>query len=278
MSRATVGVPVAKAQLVAPPRLMVPVNYPASMTAIVATADATTIHTPGAWVELIASTAAAADFLVLTLAVATNVNGASSAAMIDIAIGAAASEVVVFPSIQMGHRGVSYDVCTWLPLFIPKGSRVSFRAQAVTLSKTISVFASTFSTGSPSSRSFAAIGANTTTSLGTGIAHNVWTQITASTLEPFVGLVYTIGRNGVTLGGGSTVTHIEIGYGAAGAEITLGFLAGVGGTLESWDPTTPQVPIYAHLPKGTRLAARRTGQDVAIDVTLWGIREGVVGL
>jgi hypothetical protein len=100
-----------------------------------------TIHTKGSYAELIASTTHDAVGFWL-LAHATQVTATATPLLLDIAIGAAASEVVIVPDLQAGWKwsmASSVLSSVYLPVRIPKGSRIAARCQALITADTVRV-------------------------------------------------------------------------------------------------------------------------------------------
>lgn len=90
-------------------------------------------NTKGSYVQLTASTTAPIRYLILCLQGQTNAVRTFSRFLIDVAIGAAASEVVLLQDIPAVASGNSdYVVPTWaaFEVSIPAGSRIAVRAQA----------------------------------------------------------------------------------------------------------------------------------------------------
>ncbi|MCI0564362.1 MAG: hypothetical protein MN733_38305, partial [Nitrososphaera sp.] len=84
-------------------------------------------HIKGSWVQLIASTTYPAKMAYIAL----DGNGAAGPDfLVDIGVGAAASEVVVFPNLICGSAGNRQIKFMYLfPCDIPAGSRISARSQ-----------------------------------------------------------------------------------------------------------------------------------------------------
>jgi hypothetical protein len=89
-----------------------------------------TIDTKGAWTTLAASSIEA-QVLVLSLGTSANVVPSNTIWALDIAIGPAASEVVIVSDLRIGIGNTSRTLNSrsfTIPVFIPSGSRVSVRA------------------------------------------------------------------------------------------------------------------------------------------------------
>ena len=218
-----------------------------------------TIHTKGAWTQLVASTASTSALAILTFgnvgAVATD-----TSTLVDIGIGGAGSETVIIPDIACG--GHSVGPCTWVPIRIPAGSRVAARCQSLVSSKSITVRMYLFS-HADSARcptSVTAIGSSTGTSAGTAMsgASGTWTQITAATAADFQAL--TLVASSSSTAGNSGNWRMTLGIGAAGSEVELCTMVvnQTGNPLvqaTSGDNFT-STPAGLFVPTGTRLAVK----------------------
>lgn len=134
--------------------LLVPVGtntfggFEPSTTARPAAAQGTSV-TPavgskGSYAQLIASTAA--DSYGVLVCINSNTSSNSSRnTVVDIALGAAASEIVLIPDLICGNAAAYTLGGTWyyFPVFVPAGSRVSARAQG-SVTNAIRVYAQLF--------------------------------------------------------------------------------------------------------------------------------------
>lgn len=101
-------------------------------------------HTKGAYSELIAATAFAYKWAVLAIGGQNNAIRSTSNWLVDLAVGAAASEQIIVPDLLHrcdgnGDDGV-YPPYWSFPISIPAGSRVAVRAQAETTDATDRIF------------------------------------------------------------------------------------------------------------------------------------------
>lgn len=250
-----------------------------------ATAHATP-HTVGSWTEVVA--ALSEDVGWVNIAPGGNVasSGVNTSALLNLGVGAAASEVAVLPSLGVGYWGSISTVQHpgWLfPLFIPKGSRVAIQCQGAVTAQAVPMRFAFFAPSQlarPSNK-ILAFGANLATSAGVVLAtpggnntEGAWTEITAATPEPLAALAISV------QGGGST-THasasalVDIAIGAAGSEVPV--VTDIGLQLFSTEAVNYASPLIhpVDIPAGTRLAARWQGSAVtgAVDVILHGIRK-----
>lgn len=161
------------------------------------TADATTAHTLGAYAQLTAATARDAYGVTVSISAIGTAASTNTRSLVNIAIGAAASEVVIIPNLICGQAG-SWNsasigpVMYYFPIFIPAGTRLAANFQSLALSDTASV--NVWLHTNPVAGRFygqrvTAYGANTATSSGTSHTHGnnsyaTTTQLTASTTNP----------------------------------------------------------------------------------------------
>lgn len=103
------------------------------------TASATP-HAKGNYAQIIASTAYDVHGLTLVIA-GSGVSATRTDMMLDLAIGAAASEVVILPEFLCGWRGgpTASPQDIFLPFFIPKGTRIAARLQSLIASDVVDV-------------------------------------------------------------------------------------------------------------------------------------------
>lgn len=117
--------------LVATPTVTSPVG-----TTITAHAD---IHTKGSWTELFSATTYDSYGFFLRICESTS-TGVQTDLLVDIGIGAAASEVVILPDFLAGWAGQAMNGRPFfIPLFIPRGARVAARCQALITADTVDV-------------------------------------------------------------------------------------------------------------------------------------------
>jgi hypothetical protein len=113
---------------------------------VTVTADAT-IHTKGAWAQIIASTARDAYGITVFIAATAGAASSNQRYLVDIGIGAASSEVVLIPDLMCGNASAfnaasnTGPAMFHFPIYIPAGSRISARGQALVTVKTCRVHA-----------------------------------------------------------------------------------------------------------------------------------------
>lgn len=236
-----------------------------SVTVATITADASTPHTKGAWVELVASTAFRARRITVE-AFGVGSSGAGTSTLLEVGVGAAAAEVVKIPNILHGGTlSISGMPCRYeFELDIPAGSRIAMRCQALVLSQQVSVSCRLFASGgvSDSPSSVTTYGIALATSIGTipgtpGAINTEgsWTQITAGTSEDHGAMSVSIAgsaSNTVTASSGL----LDIGYGGAGSEVVL--IPNIPWSAANTEDIRVLIPAISrvNLPSGTRLAVR----------------------
>jgi hypothetical protein len=240
-------------------------------------------NTKGSWVALSTSTPNDADGLIILI-------GSPSASvdyLVDIGVGAAASEIVIIANLTIGGKipmtRTSYPL--W-PISIPAGTRLSARCQDSTGSSTLSVHAMLVQNGlmtsAPLSR-VVAYGPNTADSGAVSVdpgatinTKGAWTQITSSTTSDHTGLIVGIGNQANTVRTTSDFL-LDIGVGAAAAEQVL-----IPNLRIRQDTTDDNLqpclfPVFSvTIPQGTALSARaqcsiNDATDRLFDVALYGV-------
>lgn len=228
----------------------------ATTTATVLTSDAVA-DTKGAYVQLSAAT----DFAASGIRVFINKTSLPDDFMIDIAIGAAASEQVIIPDLHFGqNRAANAAHSIFIPIRIPAGVRLSARCQDTAGSNTIAVMVQLHSATQTLAFNRVAAHGNalsiptTVDPGGTANAIGAWTQFTASTSFGYAGLILHFGNN---LNSASTACNwmVSVAVGAGGAEQTVlsNFLVSCEATYDfitqAW---TGFIPIA--IPAGSRIA------------------------
>lgn len=211
------------------------------------TASGTT-HTKGSYAQLIASTSRPSYGITIVI---HNVGVASTNArmLVDIAIGAAASEQVIIPNLLAGNASAwnaasNGGTCYHFPIAIPSGVRISARCQASTASDTCNIIVwlhqARTAPGLWVGQRVTAYGVNTGTSTGTAHtpgstnSYATATQITSSTTNPIrymqVGIDLASDTTGTSMRG-----MFRIGLGATPDYIIQHVPFGESTTVESMD-------------------------------------------
>ena len=225
-----------------------------------AVTSSATVNTKGAYTQLLASSGFDYDgLLVMFAVVSTNVSY-----LIDVAIGAAASEVLIAENL---HASWGNNIPQWfyIPRAIPAGTRVAARSQASTASAQVRMSVVGVKGGffaPQGGGDLVTLGANTADSGGTPIdagatanTFGAWAQLAASTANDIKGMCCTAGGiNNTTPTTGQGL--LQIGVGAAAAEqpvLELPFQMGT--TADNYGPL-PHLWLPCSIPAGSRVAAR----------------------
>lgn len=245
-----------------------PVNpFPATPAPTLSTGPNFNTATPGinvktAWSQLVASTTADvwAMSVIPTDAFAT---GALSHALLDIGVGAAASEQVVVSNMIVGGTASANagQNVYWLPVWIPKGSRIAARMQSdptkTIMRVTIVYYPGSSWTPWPTYTGVDCIGADTATSFGLSLTagnagtESAWTNVGSVTTRQYkaLKLVAQLDTNAAL---NSLAYHAEIGI----ASTTLAEYWFSTSNQETLGNIFPFVPQPAMIPTGTQLMVR----------------------
>ena len=186
------------------------------------TASATP-HTKGNWTQLIANTGARSLGILIALD-NTAVAATATNMLLDIGIGAAASETVLIPDLAAGfilnENASNTFAAYYFPIFIPSGVRLSARCQALIASDTVScrihLFQRPQGAGWVGTR-VTAYGVTSASSLGTAVTHgnNAYgtaAVISASTTNPIRYMQVGMQGNGdASLNDGRVLADIRLG-------------------------------------------------------------------
>jgi hypothetical protein len=241
-------------------------------------------NTKGAWATL----HPAVPFEVVGLHIIAQNGGSQSGAtntrsLIDIGIGEAGSETVVIPNILSSFQSY-YTYATmgsmYVPIRIPKGSRISARAQCSFASQRIRVHV--FVTASDFNiegvytvvNDYGTVLATTTGTYTTSLqnAKGAWYELVTTTTYPVRSVVVMTAQPEAAV----RRWLIDIGMGAAGSErVVIPDIAK--GSALTHRMTEPHWagPFPVHIPAGVRLAARQQCDHVnsayrPIDVSILG--------
>lgn len=230
-----------------------------------------TANTKGSYVTLISSTAFHSDRLVIVMGSAS-----LTTYLVDIAVGAAASEQVLIPNIHYSGSNLFPYVMDF-PVGVPAGSRVSCRCASATASAAVSISAYAIAGGwsaPPGLSRVITYGALTASSKGTEIdpggtvnTKGAWVELVAPfTPTPALkGLILGLGNNNnVAASAGSWL--IDVGVGTAGFEqVAIPNYRMSMSTAETiTPPCTPFIPVS--IPAGSRLAVRAQS-NLSVDAT-----------
>jgi hypothetical protein len=232
-----------------------------------------TIHTKGAWVELIASTTATSDFLYMQIT--NQASNTDTSSLVDIGIGASGSETVLVADVGAGYAAVSGAVYApyVLPVRISSGTRIAARSQSIISSRAVSVAVTTGTLGIQSPTSIDTLGAVTASSRGTNLpTSNTYVQIVASTSRAYQAILMMPAAGGATAIASEDSTY-TLGIGAAGAETTVTSVTGRTNSAEIVGIAITELPpLYVgDIPAGSRLAVKQSVGRTYRDVILYGV-------
>lgn len=208
-------------------------------------------NTKGSYTQLIASTARGGGGILLSIG---GSNTSDVAFLVDIAVGAAASEQVIIPNLFYFSTPNAHINRFFLPIAVPAGSRISARCQSTTGSATMRVNAIVIAGESEYPGSGLDYGTNTgsttgttATSSGSSNTKGSWAQIVSATTRSHMW--------GIVCGRGSSGSQylFDIGIGGSGSEqllipnLTIRASSGGRGVMYS---------LPMRIPSGTRIAAR----------------------
>jgi hypothetical protein len=229
----------------------------------------TVAHTKNpTFTELIAATAF--DTQLVSIMLNNNsVANADSSTLLDIAIGAAASETVIIPDLSAGFLGSFTTGARWyqFPLYIPAGSRLSARTQSIRTTGSINVLVQLH--GGPRNpdawwcgQTVTAYGANLAASRGvaftpgnsgaegTGVA-------VGTTSQHHECLVLGVQGISTDVSWGNVAYHFDVGIDSSGTEwIETDRYTAAASSAEQLGFMDPWWPIFRPIPSGTILMVR----------------------
>lgn len=241
--------------------LPVPVDH---MSASVTVTGGGTVHTKGAWTQLLAATTGDAHWVIVQLSQTTSATGADSSALMDLGTGGAGAEVPLVANFPVGFTVVSNPHLPWcFPIFVPSGARLSARLQAITANKTAVTTVRTLRLPRPTPgipRRLVTMGANLATSSGVASsANNTWVEVIAATTEPFQALIALPTGSTATMTA-ATALAMDVGVGAAGVEQVFGSRRVSSTASEVMQALLPSYQAdgihVGHVPAGSRLSYR----------------------
>lgn len=238
-------------------------------------------NTKGSWTELSASTPIAARAVIVHILSDISA-GVTPDMLVDLGVGAAASEVVVIPNLLAGLAQAAYDARTYvIPVNIAAGVRLAARYQANTASTICRVHVSLLGAGAGGT--VVALGANTGDSGGVSIdpggsanTKGAWTEVIASTSARIDRLAMAFGNQSNNVRTDYSFLF-DIATGGSGSETAI--LSNLFQVTRS-TVDAPQIgchgPVPVNIPAGTRLSVRSqcSGTDATdrlLDVVLYGI-------
>lgn len=223
---------------------------------VVVTADSAA-NTKGAWTELIASSSVNASLIYLNVA-ATATSGANTATLIDIAIGASGSEIIIAENIAVGS---AQPIQLSFPFKIPSGSRISVRNQSVvTGGKTQNITCILMDVGDYdiSPTSVDSIGGNTANSQGISFSGSsgTWVEAIASTSRAYKAVCLILSAHSNNMLSLPNLLY-SIGIGSSGNEIEFGTSRHSFSNSETSVSQFPFNHLFGYdIPAGSRLAIK----------------------
>lgn len=244
------------------------------------------LNTKGAWTELSSGLGVPANGFIVCLS--TERAGAADW-LFDIGIGAAGSEVVLVPNLYAGCTTAQANelVSIPIPIRIPGGQRLSMRYQASNItSEEARGLLLPYGCGPHQFSGYELIedlGTDTSDSGGTQVepggtanTKGSWSQLIASTANPYKAILVAIGNQARDTRSGASWL-VDIGIGAAAAETTL--VPNLPARVQAaTDLPVPRFhgPLPVHIPAGTRISARaqcsiNTAGDRLLDAIVYGL-------
>lgn len=242
------------------------------------TAVAGALNTPGAWVQIIASTAIDTQWAHASIFPTQN---SSTRVAFDIGVGAAASEVAIVNKLlstsNTGRNGLGDFE---FPFVVPAGSRISARSSNSASTDTSWINLRLFDTafqGAEAAGGVDAIGftaastKGTTLTAGAAGVKGVYAQIIASTARDYAGFFFVMDSSSIAT---ADFGLVDIAVGAGGSEVI--FIPNVGICVITATLTIPLSSkiFWRPIPSGSRLAARVAFQNnvsPTINMTIYGI-------
>jgi hypothetical protein len=174
-----------------------------------------TIHTKGAWTEIIASTTIDAGWLVYNY---TNFqNGVATTGLLDIGIGAAGAETVLIANLPSGYgnNGTQFTI----PINIATGTRISARTQSAVSSRATTVaIGLKKDTHGLNLSTVDTFNADTTTSSFTTALASTYSQLTASTTNAYKAVAIHVAHRTETAVAVANNNRVRLATGASGSE------------------------------------------------------------
>lgn len=226
-----------------------------------------TIHTKGSYTELIAATTYDAYGFWLRLH-SSYTTATVTAQLLDIALGTAGNEVVIVSNFLAGYQDT--NGMYFFPLFVPAGSRITARMQALITVATLNVGICLMEGPNgpfPIFNGCDTYGADTATSDGTpvlsGATYGSWTSIPAATTtsKAYGAVLGVIGGEDDTAWSSAIGILLQVGYSSLPfSGVTTGVnnaWFNAGSAAESLLHTQyPPVPFNFPIPAGVQLQAR----------------------
>jgi len=238
-------------------------------------------NTKGAWAEIVASTTHDTDGVMLFWNTDTFVSGQDAEALLDIGIGAAASEQVVVSNMRVGRRDINPQQRPqmFIPMRIPAGSRIAMRGQSVLATRTFAFGVDLVGVSRwGQQRGFArctTLGADSADSGGVLLAtpggnntKGAWTEISASTSVDAKAILAVFGCTG-DIGMTQEYTLFDVAVGGAGSEQVIvpdmQYMTGTSEVVYPYLPHANYMPVSCSVPAGSRISARYQSSGLGND-------------
>lgn len=253
-------------------------------TSAVTVSSSGSANTKGSYAELVASTPYDARAILLSYYHQT---GSAAGHLLDLAVGAAASEQVIVPNIP--HGGLFFSVgpaafpvstTILLPISVPKGSRIAARLQSSSGSNGFLVAASLVAADSiaiPSLSLCRAYGMNVGTSLpnnvdsgGSANTKGAWVELSAALEYATRYMILFAIHTNTAVPAAPNSYYVDLGLGAAAAEAVVvpDLFRRENGNLVN---QTANYPLPVNLAKGVRIAARAQSSTTDAQDRLTGV-------
>jgi hypothetical protein len=251
-----------------------------AISSVVSLTAGSPAHTNGSWSELVSSTSADVDYLIVQVrAVASG--GSNTATLLSIGTGVASSETPIAENIAIGSatNSTSENVTFGVAVSISSGTRIAAQIRAARgSSQTASVQVTAYNFGGAALLPSAVdvLGTSTANSRGTNLAaSNAWTEIVGSTAQDYIGLAFvpSAGNAAINNQNGS----YELGVGASGSEEVVGFFRFTSTTSETIANRGSNQNTHIgngsqsfwifgkDVPAGSRIAMRQSTADSTFD-------------
>lgn len=236
--------------------------------------SATSTCTEGTKVQLIASTARDAHNIIVCLGPRSSLGGIGS--NVTLYVGAASSEVPIVNGLLVTSLSDTH-VATWysVPLFIPKGSRVSCSCEDNTSAAVDCEVSIILQGGGPfPSAPFNSIeslnwGCGFGTSLDPGGTANTkptsWTELEASINGNYRALIAFLHQDNSTLQNANWLVDIAVGAASSEQVIVPNLRAASGQSKDTMLPCGGLGPFPCNIPKGSRVSARAQCSSTAVN-------------
>lgn len=223
-------------------------------------------NTKSAWFELFSAASNTSDTGLLLLMTPNTIYTGDNGCLYDIGTGNAGAETAIVSNISSAGAPAN-SACPFiaLPVFIPAGTRVAYRAQAAatgaqTMFAVGTLIRTDFLESMP--RTLDVIGTTTSNSRAVALSGSSGayaTQITSATTQPYQALILVVTSPSKT--GISRDFRVTLGVGPSGSEVDLcsfdsNQTSGGAMTISNSFMAFQTLPVGRYIPQGSRLAVR----------------------